>query len=308
MLRGLFHTLAEADPRWLWLAGLGFVAALVGSAGGWRSAVALLGGRTTLLDATARYGAGSLTNTFVPAHAGDAVRIGLFSRLLPPAREERADLPAGRRRLGRRRFQPALHRVRATTTAFAAVGAARCTVLAALVAVGAAVGAVPLWPLAVLGGIAAAALVAAGLARDRLPDPRDVPRLVGWLTLSTVARFVAAAASCSAVGVHDPFAAAIIVLPALELAGLFPITPGNIGVTSGTVALALGAHGVSFHDGLAAGIAFHAAETAVGLLVGTLSVLYLGPGRRPLLRRVALTASAAVVAAAFSATVLVPLV
>lgn len=285
MLHGIFHTLADADPRWLWLAGLGFLVALVGSAGGWRSAVALLGGRTTLLDATARYGAGSLTNTFVPAHAGDAVRIGLFGRLLPPGR-----------------------RIRSTTTCFAAVGAARATVLAALVAIGAAVGAVPLWPLAVLGGVAVIALCAALLARRRLPDPRDIPRLLGWLALSTVARFVAAAASCAALGIHDPFAAAIIVLPALELAGLFPITPGNVGVTSGTVALALRAHGVSFHDGLAAGIAFHAAETAVGLLVGSLSVLYLAPGRSPLVRRVAVTASAAAITAAFSATVLVPLV
>lgn len=285
MLHGLFHTLADADPRWLWLAGLGFIGALVGSAGGWRSAVALLGGRTTLLDATARYGAGSLTNTFVPAHAGDAVRIGLFSRLIPEG-----------------------HRVRSTTAAFAAVGAARCVVLGGLVAVGAAVRAVPLWPLAVLGGVAVAAFVAARLARDRLPDPRDIPRLLGWLTLSTVARFVAAAACCAALGIHDPFAAAIIVLPALELAGLFPVTPGGIGVTSGTVALALRAHGVSFHDGLAAGIAFQAAETACGLLVGALSVLYLAPGRSPILRRAAVAASAAGVAAAFSATVLVPLV
>ena len=104
MLHGLFHTLADADPRWMWLAGLGFAVALVGSAGGWRSAVALLGGRTTLLDATARYGAGSLTNTFVPAHAGDAVRIGLFSRLLPHG-----------------------HRVRATTTAWPARRNANCS-------------------------------------------------------------------------------------------------------------------------------------------------------------------------------------
>jgi len=285
MLGGIIHTLADADPRWLWLAGLGFLLALVGSAGGWRTAVALLGGRTTLLDATARYGAGSLTNTFVPAHAGDAVRIGLFGRLLPPG-----------------------HRIRATTTCFAAVGAARAAALAALVAAGAAVGAVPLWPLAVLGGVGLAALLAAVLARRRLPDPRDVPRLLGWLTLSTIARFVAAAASCAALGIHDPFAAAIIVLPALELAGLFPITPGNLGVTSGTVALALRAHGVSFHDGLAAGIAFQAAETAVGVLVGSLSVLYLAPARSPLLRRVVLTASVAAIAAAFSATVLAPLV
>ena len=36
-----------------------------------------------MVDACARYGVGSLVNTFVPARAGDAVRVGLFSRVLP---------------------------------------------------------------------------------------------------------------------------------------------------------------------------------------------------------------------------------
>ena len=34
-------------------------------------------------DANARYGVGSLVNTFLPARLGDAVRFGLFSRALP---------------------------------------------------------------------------------------------------------------------------------------------------------------------------------------------------------------------------------
>ena len=42
------HGLDHADPRWLWLAGLGFLCSLAGSAGSWHSAVALCGGRLSL--------------------------------------------------------------------------------------------------------------------------------------------------------------------------------------------------------------------------------------------------------------------
>src|SRR5947208_5722778 len=131
-----FGTLDQANAKWLWLAGVGFALAVVGAAGSWRSAVGLCGGRLSLTDACARYGAGSLVNTFVPARAGDAVRIGLFSRMLP-------------------------HRERLWTTggAFAALGAARAVVIAVLVVAGALAGFVPLWPLLV-----ALALVAAGVA------------------------------------------------------------------------------------------------------------------------------------------------
>ena len=76
----------------------------------------------------------------------------------------------------------------------------------------------------------------------------------------------------------------------LEVAGMVPLTPGNIGVTSGTVAMAFQAHGVSFTRGLAAGIAFHAVETAVGILVGVSSVIWLAPYPSPTLRRVASSA------------------
>src|SRR5919204_3353879 len=72
--------LGRADPAWLWLAALGFLASLAGSAGAWRRSVMLAGGRVGLLDANARYGIGSLVNTFVPARAGDAVRLALFAR------------------------------------------------------------------------------------------------------------------------------------------------------------------------------------------------------------------------------------
>jgi hypothetical protein len=109
------------------------------------------------------------------------------------------------------------------------------------------------------------------------------------MAASTVARYGGAATACAAIGIHDAFAAAIVILPALDLAGLFPVTPGNVGVTSGAIAVALKAHGVSTHAGLAAGLAFHAVETAVGLLFGMLGAAWLAPMVRAHRRRAATT-------------------
>ena len=103
-----------------------------------------------------------------------------------------------------------------------------------------------------------------------------------------------------------------VIVPALEVAGTVPVTPGNVGVTSGAIALAFHTQGVSFTHGLAAGIAFHAVETAVGIMFGIGSVVWLAPYRSPAVRRVVLLSSAASwalgIAGAFSAKVLVPLV
>lgn len=103
-----------------------------------------------------------------------------------------------------------------------------------------------------------------------------------------------------------------MIVPALELSGLLPLTPGNLGIAGGTVAIAFQAGGVSFANGLAAGIAFQAVETAVGIAFGLGSVLWLAPYPSPGVRRVALLAAGAsaslAVAGALGATVLVPLV
>jgi uncharacterized membrane protein YbhN (UPF0104 family) len=263
-LREAVHAIAAADANWLFLAGLAFFGATVAAAGSWMCAVGLAGGKTTLLDSCFRYGAGSLVNTFVPFRAGDAVRIALFSRRIPHD-----------------------NRIRATTGSFAALGAARAVVLAALVAAGAVAGAIPLWPLAVLAALVALAVAARYVGRRHdfghfldafeALDRRTAPRLLAWMTASTVCRYLAAAAICASLGVHQAFAAAIIILPALDLAMLFPVTPGNVGLTSGAIAVALRAHGASFHAGLAAGLAFHGVETAVGLLFGIAAAVWFAP-------------------------------
>src|SRR4051812_39328892 len=70
------------SPAWLALAGLGFAASIVCSAGSWACAIAAAGGEVPLPDATARYSVGGLVNTFLPARAGDALRIALLSKRL----------------------------------------------------------------------------------------------------------------------------------------------------------------------------------------------------------------------------------
>ena len=302
-----FGALDEADPIWLWLAAVGFLLAVLGAAGSWLSAIRLCGGRLSLGDACARYGTGSLVNTFVPARAGDAVRIGLFSRVLPKGPE----------------------RLWTTGGAFAALGIARLVVLAGFVVAGALAGALPLWsPLAALGVVAAGVAITVrarggshlGGRLSHLLDafralrrePRAALRLVGWIALSTAGRLTAATAVGAALEIHRPLVAALVIVPALDVAGILPLTPANVGVTSGAVAVAFQAHGISFTHGLAAGIAFHAVETTVGILFGLASVVWLAPYPSPHARRLALVAVAAsgclAIAGTFSATVLVPLV
>jgi uncharacterized membrane protein YbhN (UPF0104 family) len=292
--------LGRADAKWLWLAGVGFAVTVVAAAGSWRCAIGLCGGRVSLPDACARFGAGSLVNTFVPARAGDAVRIALFARLLPGER-------------------PLL----TTGGAFAALGAARAVVVAVLVLAAGLVGAVPLWPLLVAAALVGGAVALAVRARKSSSHVLDAfralatspgagARLVAWLLLSTGGRLAAATAVGAALGIRQPLAAALVILPALDVAGLLPLTPGNVGITTGAVAMAFRAHGVSFTHGLAAGIAFHAVESAVGIMFGIASLIWLAPYPSPAARRVALLAGAASwalgIAGAFSATVLVPLV
>ncbi|MGZ4389909.1 MAG: lysylphosphatidylglycerol synthase domain-containing protein, partial [Gaiellaceae bacterium] len=243
-------SLGQASPTWLWFAGAGFFLSVLGAAGSWFSAIRLCGGRLSLGDACARYGAGSLVNTFVPARAGDAVRIGLFSRTLP-----------NRERLW------------TSGSAYAALGAARAVVLSALVVAGSLAGVLPLWPLFVLLGLIALGIALAVRAQHRPAggrvshlldafralgrEPRAAVRLVTWIALSTAGRLAAATAVGAALGIRQPLAAAVVIVPLLEVAGMVPLTPGNIGVTSGAIAMAFQAQGLSFTRGLAAGIAFH---------------------------------------------------
>jgi uncharacterized membrane protein YbhN (UPF0104 family) len=303
-LAAAFEELASANAPWLWLAALLFAVGLAGAAAAWRSALARCGGETTLGDACARYCVGSGVNALAPARLGTAVRFALFAQVLP-----------GRARLW------------TTGGVAASVGAARSLWTALLIAFAAASGVVPWWPVAVLACVAAAAVAVGVAARGRTPSnrlahaldafralghsPRAAAALVGWMGVATAARVGAAAGIAAAFGVTNPLAAGLLVIPALDLAGLLPLTPGNVGVASAAVAFALGAHGAGADVALAAGIAFSAVETLTSIACGIGGLLVLAgtaSGARRWTAAAAGTTACLGLGVAFGATVLAPLV
>lgn len=164
---------------------------------------------------------------------------------------------------------------------------------------------IPIWPIAVFaGGLVLMAMLA--LATRRLPfarhaqhlldafralarSPRGSAQLAGWVVAGTLARVAAATAIVASLGISSPLAAALVIIPALDLAGLVPLTPGNIGMTSAAVTAALQSRGVDFTKALTAGLTFHAVEALVSLGFGLGGALLVARFRSPRLRRLTLT-------------------
>ena len=214
--------LGEARPAWLWTAAGCFVAMHVFTAIAWSTALRTCGTPTDHGDAVARYGVGSALNATAPAHLGSAVRLVLFARVV--GREGAIWTVGG---------------------ASAAVGAIRSFWFSLLVAGAAIGGVVPVWPLALLGfGLLVAGVAVVVSPRLRLRaklahvldafaalgrSPRAVTR-IGVLTLASLSVKVAGAtAVASSFGIDRPLLAALVIVPAVELAAAMPITPGNAG-------------------------------------------------------------------------------
>ena len=124
-------------------------------------------------------------------------------------------------------------------------------------------------------------------------------------------RIAAATAIAAAFGVDKPLVAALLIIPALDLAGILPLTPGNVGVASAAVAFALKAHGVGSEVALSAGIAFGAVETLTTLALGCGKPLYFAGARTDIRRWQPLRLASCgcfALAAAFGVTVIFPLV
>ena len=262
------HSLTGADQRWLAVAGVGFVLAFACTVGAWRAALAASGGEICPRQAAARLGVGALVNSFAPARLGDALKIALCARAI--------DAPGG---------------IWTTGGVYAALSAARTLALAALVVAASATGALPLWPVFVLcGAVAALAVVAAVSPRRRHSpriahlvegfaalerSPRALGAVLGWTFGMATCRLGATAAVTLALGLPHPFLAALVVLPALDLAGVVPLTPGSFGIGSGAVAVALASRGIHAGAALGAGIAMQAVETLVSVAVGGIGTAYL---------------------------------
>ena len=263
-----FGSLQGADRPWLALGAAGFLAGFACTVGAWRAALGAAGGRICPKQAAARLGIGALVNAVAPAKLGDAVKIALCSKAI--------EGPG---------------RVWATGGVYAGLGAARALTLAALLVVASMTGAMPLWPVFALAGLAAVLAVAAtfsgrlrshpriaqllGSLQALERSPRALAAVLAWTSGMVVARFCGTVAVTAALGLPHPVLAALLILPALDVAAAFPLTPGNVGVGSGAVAVALASRGIGMTQALGVGLAIQAVETAVSVGTGALGALYL---------------------------------
>jgi hypothetical protein len=184
-----------------------FALAPILTAAAWRSALQAAGGRLGFVAACSRYGIGSLVNSVTPLHLGDGIRIALFARALPRG--------------------VALQGV----GALAALKLARLGVIAGV----AGVAFLNVW-LGVFG--AACGAVAVYLARQK-----RATELIAFVGAATAARIGAVTLVLASLQVGSPLKLACAVVPALALASIVTLTPGNLGLASAAVAMSLHAAG-----------------------------------------------------------------
>jgi uncharacterized membrane protein YbhN (UPF0104 family) len=88
---------------------------------------------------------------------------------------------------------------------------------------------------------------------------------LGWLC-----QFFAVYTAMLAFHIHEPLPAAGLVLVLMNVANIFPLWPGNVGLTQAAIALPLVAYGVAYGRGFAFGIGLQAIEASVGIGFGLL--------------------------------------
>jgi uncharacterized membrane protein YbhN (UPF0104 family) len=267
-LASTLHVLAGASRPWLTASFVAFLAAFICTVGAWRSALSAAGARLCPKQAAARLGIGSMVNAFTPAKLGDAVKITLCARAI--------DAP---------------DRMWTATGTYTALAAARSLTLAGLVVAASATHALPIWPVFLLVGSASVvALVALASTRFRshhriasfldgvtalTKDRRALRGVALWTVGMQLFRLAGTLSAVFAFGLPHPLLAALVILPALDLAGAVPLTPGSFGIGGGAVAVALASRGIGMSDALATGLAIQGVETMVSVTCGSLGLAYL---------------------------------
>ncbi len=105
-----------------------------------------------------------------------------------------------------------------------------------------------------------------GLGVLHAPGPAAIAaffQCLGWLC-----QFFAVYTAMRAFDIHAPLPAAGVVLLLMNVATLFPLWPGNIGLLQAVVALPLRSYGVATGKALAFGFGLQAIEASVGVGVG----------------------------------------
>jgi uncharacterized membrane protein YbhN (UPF0104 family) len=107
-----------------------------------------------------------------------------------------------------------------------------------------------------------------GLAVMRRPWPAALAiffQTMGWLC-----QLLAVYTTMLAFHIHVPLPAAGLVLLLMNVATIFPLWPGNVGLVQAAVALPLVQYGVPYARGFAFGIGLQAIEASVGVGIGLL--------------------------------------
>ena len=105
-----------------------------------------------------------------------------------------------------------------------------------------------------------------GLAVLHAPGPAAIAaffQCLGWLC-----QFFAVYTAMRAFDIHAPLPAAGVVLLLMNVATLFPLWPGNIGLLQAAIALPLRTYGVPAGKAIAYGFGLQAIEASVGVGVG----------------------------------------
>jgi uncharacterized membrane protein YbhN (UPF0104 family) len=107
-----------------------------------------------------------------------------------------------------------------------------------------------------------------GLGVLKRPGPAAIAAVfqcLGWLC-----QFFAVYTAMRAFHIHAPLPAAGLVLLLMNVATLFPLWPGNIGLLQAAIALPLASYGIAAGRAVAYGFGLQAIEASVGVGVGTL--------------------------------------
>jgi glycosyltransferase 2 family protein len=105
-----------------------------------------------------------------------------------------------------------------------------------------------------------------GLGVLHAPGPAAVAAL--FPTLGWVCQLFAVYVAMRAFDIHAPLPAAALVLLLMNVATLFPLWPGNIGLLQAAIALPLRSYGVPAGQAIAFGFGLQAIEASVGVGVG----------------------------------------
>jgi uncharacterized membrane protein YbhN (UPF0104 family) len=107
-----------------------------------------------------------------------------------------------------------------------------------------------------------------GLGVMRAPLPAAAA--IALQSLAWGFQLLAVYATMRAFNIDEPLAAAGLVLVLMNVATIFPLWPGNVGLVQAAVALPLVAYGIDYAHGFAFGIGLQAIEASVGVVAGLL--------------------------------------